>query len=262
MGPGFPCMTRRQHLALKAIALPFELLEFVLVRRNRRSIGLALVFLAIAWSAFGMAGPMGERRAGVCERLGYPDLECDLLYEPDTRFTATLELVVDDEVSEADQPPLFRYVSATSLTIRPAGGPTIGQVYQINSGKGHYPEEQGWAWLNFILGTMHAPCVFSECVAPRQAAGQWGSYTGVTEEHLTDITNMVSHLFYQAPDIDFTAAIQSARGAVGLPFVTYASPELGEVDDHSGSYDDLATTFRIPVVIRFACAYPGEGCVP
>jgi hypothetical protein len=216
--------------------------------------GLALVLLAQVVKAGGTDIP--TRKASLCESLGYPTIPCTLRYQHGTGFWGILEITVDEFVHEPDTVPYASGVTATTIRISRGGSPDIVQTYQVNTIDGPYSGE--YELLNFLMGLWLPPCVFLECVERREVGGAT-PYNGVTEEDLADVVGVTNKIVFQRPDSLITMQLQLEHGATGTPVAVYSHAPAATVSTHV--MDNLATSYRIPIAVRFACAYPPVGCV-
>lgn len=218
-----------------------------------RSVPLAVVFVILwAFSAFGNANTIPERRAELCEFLGYQS-GCRLKFEVGKYGTAELEMTVDEHTGDPDGPTSPGTVAGTMrVAINNVNGiyqeapQIVSQTFQ----RVVVDAAWGWWWMSIT-----AP----PCMTPAQRrladADESGGYSCLTEDQLAgDPANVAGMLPWARGDWPTLNAIRSIHGAYGVP-VPVNTLYAPDVTDERASV--RPTSFRVGIVYGFAVPAPG-----
>lgn len=195
--------------------------------------GLVAGALAAA-IALGMCTTIPERRAQLCEMLGYATDDCTPQRQGGT--LAEVIVSVDDGVSEPDTVPSVAGVYGTSITMR-IHGVTLARTYQrLDTDLVHYLKTP--------------PCAYRECVVLRGAADAGGP----TEADLLNLPRAADKLMYQWPDSAFLQDLLTIMHAPpgAMPVIT----AVRKVVAHDATGRPGATTIAAKVRIELFLPAP------
>jgi hypothetical protein len=203
---------------------------------------IATVAILAAHEASADGATIPERKASLCERLGYPEPDCNIRYQPNKVGHGWITMSVDEGIDEPGLEPELQTAKATTLHLW-TDVTEVSQTYQNLRGG-----------LNALfLSLQHYPCATEICTT---LSGPYSGYSGPSEADLADIANMAAKFVLQTGDEEMTAALQKAYNTPYLPVVTVARESRATYVDHTES--GLASVFSVPVRFRFAIPYWGN----
>lgn len=226
---------------------------YVVVLRHLRALGfLSLALLALGVAALANAGAanLPERKASLCEFLGYAP-SCKLKWEAMRYGFAEMALAVDEHLGDPDYigPSPKTQAAVLRLAVHVVNGeeqPTpaiVSQVYQR-------VESSGWSWW-WLLDS-------PPCVTPDQAAladeDYEDAYGCLTEAQVAEAGAVAGMMPFARADWPLLARVRELHGANGVPvpFVVYGTPEI---TDEQGSL--LPSEVRVQFMYQFAVPAPG-----